>query len=186
MEGESLFRGLPGLTLSTGSACNSRSAEPSYVLRALGRDTPLAQASLRFSLGWDSREEEIDLVVAAVQHTYRSLLTSSPARASPGVRARPRSGDRLLGEAGAERLGAWVRFALHVADGFVKDARVQVYGCPDTVAACELVRARLPGRPAGDLAAGTPENWRVAVDAPVEKLGRMLIIEDALGALRPG
>src|SRR5690606_2912119 len=42
VEGESLFRGLPGLALSTGSACSSRSAEPSYVLRALGRDTEQA------------------------------------------------------------------------------------------------------------------------------------------------
>src|SRR6202012_3941103 len=48
VEGESLVTGLTDLAISTGSACNSASAEPSYVLRALGRDTQLAQRSLPF------------------------------------------------------------------------------------------------------------------------------------------
>src|SRR6202012_2133378 len=51
VEGESLVTGLAGLAVSTGSACNSASGDPSYVLRALGRDTELAQGSLRFSVG---------------------------------------------------------------------------------------------------------------------------------------
>ena len=60
IEGESLLMGLTELAVSTGSACNSDSDEPSYVLRALGRDTELAQSSLRFSLGRFSREQEVD------------------------------------------------------------------------------------------------------------------------------
>ena len=56
VEGESLFAGLPELMLSTGSACNSRSGEPSYVLRALGRDSEQAQSSLRFSFGYGTTE----------------------------------------------------------------------------------------------------------------------------------
>ncbi|HMA11267.1 MAG TPA: cysteine desulfurase family protein, partial [Steroidobacteraceae bacterium] len=67
IEGESLFSSLPELVLSTGSACNSRSAEPSFVLRALGRDTELAQASLRFSLGRTSTGSDIDAAIAAVR-----------------------------------------------------------------------------------------------------------------------
>jgi hypothetical protein len=65
----------------------------------------------------------------------------------------------------------------------VKDARVQVYGCPHTTAACRHVVAQIRGQPLASLAPGTPEQWRVAVAAPVEKLGQMLIIEDALTAL---
>ena len=92
---------------------------------------------------------------------------------------------RYLGEAGAERLGTWVRFAVQVEGGFVKAARCQVYGCPDTAAACSVVCDRLVDQPIAAPVIGRPEDWRMNVGAPVEKLGRMLMIEDALGALRP-
>lgn len=184
VEGESLFRGLPGLALSTGSACNSASAEPSYVLRALGRDTQQAQASLRFSLGATTTEAEIEAAIAQVRAQYLRLRQMSPARPPPEF-AIGACGLRYLGEAGAERLGAWVRLAAHVEGGFVKAASAQVYGCPETVAACQLVCSRLVDQPVAGPAVGSPEQWRTIVEAPVEKLGRMLIIEDALGALRP-
>jgi cysteine desulfurase len=181
IEGESLFMGLPGLALSTGSACNSRSAEPSFVLRALGRDTETAQSSLRFSLGSGSTGAEIDAAIAAVRRVHAALWENSPARPPPDW-----PGSELwLGEAGAERLGTWVRVALRVAAGTVREARIQVYGCPHTVAACDLLQQRLMGQPATALRPGSPEEWRTTVGAPVEKLGRLLIIEDALTALRP-
>ncbi len=181
VEGESLFTGLAGLTLSTGSACNSRSGEPSYVLRALGRDTAQAQSSLRFSLGWASTPVEVDAAIAAVQRMHSELWSMSPARPLPTQGWA--QGDIALGEAGAERLGTWVRFAARVEAGLVADARLQVYGCPHTTAACRHVLARIRGQPLASLAPGTPEQWRVAIAAPVEKLGQMLIIEDALTAL---
>jgi cysteine desulfurase len=184
VEGESLFMALPGLTISTGSACNSRSGEPSYVLRALGRDSQLAQSSLRFSIGRDTTTAQIDTAIDMVSEAYLRLRNATPAHAPP-IADWQGQGERFLGEAGAERLGTWVRFALRVMDGVVQDARVQVYGCPHTIAASRQLAKRLQGRPLARLEAGAPEEWRVAVSAPVEKLGRMLIIEDALGALRP-
>jgi cysteine desulfurase len=78
IEGESLLFALPELALSTGSACNSDSDEPSYVLRALGRDTELAQSSLRFSLGRFSRDRDIDLALAAVRREVARLRTVAP------------------------------------------------------------------------------------------------------------
>jgi cysteine desulfurase len=78
IEGESLLMGLGELSLSTGSACISDSDEPSYVLRALGRDTELAQSSLRFSLGRFSNEQEIDLAIAAVTREVRRLRAAAP------------------------------------------------------------------------------------------------------------
>jgi cysteine desulfurase len=78
IEGESLMMGLPELSLSTGSACISESDEPSYVLRALGRETELAQSSLRFSLGRHSTEEEIDVAIAAVTREVRRLRAVAP------------------------------------------------------------------------------------------------------------
>jgi cysteine desulfurase len=78
MEGESLLLGLPGLALSTGSACSSDSDEASYVLRALGRDSELAQASLRLSLGRFTTSDDIDNAVAAVQQEVARLRSVAP------------------------------------------------------------------------------------------------------------
>lgn len=180
VEGESLFTGLPELCLSTGSACNSRSGEASFVLRALGRDTEQAQSSLRFSFGRGTTAQEIDAAIAAIRRVHGELWHLSPARAPVTGK-----GEWWLGEAGAERLGTWVRFALRTEAGLIREARVQHYGCPHIAAACNLLCEQLPGRPIAHLDPGTPESWRQSVQAPIEKLGRMLIIEDALNALRP-
>jgi cysteine desulfurase len=183
VEGEALFMALPDLMLSTGSACNSRSGEPSFVLRALGRDSQLAQSSLRFSLGRDSTAAQVDAAVGMVSRAYLQLRAASPANASTLNDWNGLEGETHVGEAGETRLGTWVRFAARVREGLVEDSRVQVYGCPHTQAAAQQLAGRLRGRPLSLLQAGTPEQWRVAVGAPVEKLGRMLIIEDALSAL---
>lgn len=184
VEGEALYRGLGGLAVATGSACNSASAEPSYVLRALGRDTQQAQASLRLSVGASTTEAEVDEAIARISARYQLLRRLSPAQPAPEFFIGA-CGVRYLGEAGSVRLGAWVRLAAHVEGGFIKAARFQAHGCPETLAACELVCQRLVDQPAAAPEVGTPEQWRLQVGAPVEKLGRMLIIEDALGAMRP-
>ena len=85
VEGEALFMALPDLMLSTGSACNSRSGEPSFVLRALGRDSQLAQSSLRFSLGRDTTAAQIEAAIEQVSRAYGRLRAASPANAlGPG------------------------------------------------------------------------------------------------------
>ncbi|MFO1502695.1 MAG: cysteine desulfurase family protein [Steroidobacteraceae bacterium] len=184
IEGESLFAALPELVLSTGSACNSRSAEPSFVLRALGRDTELAQGSLRFSLGHDTTEAHIDAALDAVRRAHAVLSGLSPARPLPLAGWSGNDGTQLwVGEGGAQRLGAWVRIAARVEGGQIREARCQVYGCPHTQAACRLVCGQLLGLAPG-ISPGTPQHWLQAVNGPVEKLGRMLIIEDAIRALQ--
>jgi len=50
VEGESLIMALKDLAVSSGSACTSASLEPSYVLRALGRNDELAHSSISFHL----------------------------------------------------------------------------------------------------------------------------------------
>ena len=69
VDGESLLMGLDDVAVSSGSACTSESAEPSHVLGALGVPEKLAHASLRFGLGRQNTQEEIDYAadkVAAV------------------------------------------------------------------------------------------------------------------------
>lgn len=212
VEGESLVVGLTELALSTGSACSSASGEPSYVLRALGRSSALAQSTLRFSLGRGTTERDIDCAVAAVLREVTRLRAASPAHSrmittdtgklaskyavvegdelNGEVRrlftALPRAGEFkdgpgvIQGEAGGLDREAWVRFHLQVADGVVKDARFQAYGCPHTLAVTAWLTEQLPGRKLGALSLGEPTDWARALSVPIEKLGRLLLIEDAL------
>ena len=73
VEGESLLYACEALAVSSGSACNSADQEPSYVLRALGRDDQLAGASLRFSLGRYTTEAEVDQAIEIVTREYHRL-----------------------------------------------------------------------------------------------------------------
>jgi cysteine desulfurase len=74
VEGESLLAAVqPHLAISTGSACTSATQEPSYVLRALGRDDRLAESSLRFSLGRFTTEAEIDAAASVVARAVARL-----------------------------------------------------------------------------------------------------------------
>jgi cysteine desulfurase len=78
--GESLLAAVRGrLAVSTGSACSSALQEPSYVLRALGRDETLSESSLRFGLGRHSSESDIDAAVAVVTHAVTRLRRLSGA-----------------------------------------------------------------------------------------------------------
>jgi len=230
VEGESLVTALPDLAVTTGSACNSASGEPSYVLRALGRSTQLAQSSLRFSLGRGTSEVDVDAAAALVARVVSRLRQVSPAAPPPGARgdggmspaspigekpkghvyesdplselARgyfdvlPHAGSLaqsdaeegstvIRGEAGSVAQGTWVRFHLEVAGGTVKDALFQAYGCPHTLAVTAWVTEQLPGRPREALLPGQPSEWLAKLAVPVEKLGRLLIVEDALQAVLP-
>ncbi len=78
VEGESLILALRDIAVSSGSACTSASLEPSYVLRALGRDDELAHSSIRFTFGRFSTEEEVDLVIGKIRHEVTRLRELSP------------------------------------------------------------------------------------------------------------
>lgn len=64
--------------MSSGSACSSATAEPSYVLRALGRDDELANASLRFSFGRRTTVAEVETVAARIKEQLAWLRELSP------------------------------------------------------------------------------------------------------------
>jgi cysteine desulfurase len=79
IDGESLLASLGDLVVASGAACGAESGEPSYVLRALGRDDALAQASLRFSLGRGSTALGVQAAVAIVTAAVLRLRTLAPA-----------------------------------------------------------------------------------------------------------
>ena len=78
VEGESLIMALKDLAVSSGSACTSASLEPSYVLRAIGRNDELAHSSIRFTLGRFSTEAEVDYTLSIVKDAVDRLRELSP------------------------------------------------------------------------------------------------------------
>jgi len=68
----------------------------------------------------------------------------------------------------------------------VKSARFSAYGCPHTVAVAAWLCETLEGAPLNGVVPGTPADWAAKFAVPAEKLGRLLVVEDALRtALRP-
>ena len=67
-----------GISVSTGSACSTGSLEPSYVITSLDVEPEIAHSSIRFSLGRETTEEEIDKTIEAVVETVTFLRKISP------------------------------------------------------------------------------------------------------------
>ncbi len=78
VEGESLIMALKNIAVSSGSACTSASLEPSYVLRALGRNDELAHSSIRFTVGRYTTADEIDYTIELVRNSVEKLRELSP------------------------------------------------------------------------------------------------------------
>jgi cysteine desulfurase len=78
VEGESMLMALKDVAISSGSACTSASLEPSFVLRALGRNDELAHSSIRFSVGRFTTVEEVDFTIDLVKSKIAKLRELSP------------------------------------------------------------------------------------------------------------
>ena len=202
VEGESLLLALADLAVSSGSACASTHAEPSYVLRALGRSDRLAQSSLRLSLGRFTTEAEVDRASERIRSEIQRLRSGAPrqggmplhdcddARYSQEVVARLHSmqgsgrlasgAHVITGRAGDREQGAEVELDLAVDDKCVLEARFRAFGCPHLVAACSWLTEAVRGRTLADLQAWDWQEAARALQIPPAKFGRLLTMQDAL------
>lgn len=215
VEGEALRAMLPALMVSSGSACSSATREPSYVLRALGRDDALANASLRFSLGRANTEAEIDQAAAQVIEAVLWLREINGEPAGDGAAALPSFDNvheypsavwRHFSSAGeyagrfpagtlgllslhAENRAAASTLALQLRlgdDGRVAEARFQALGCPVGIAVGSWLAQRAPGLAPAELRALDVRQLRAALEIPEDKLHCALMGEDLLRQIPPG
>ncbi len=78
VEGESLIMAIKDIAVSSGSACTSASLEPSYVLRALGREDELAHSSIRLTIGKYTTEDEVQHAITLLKTSVAKLRDLSP------------------------------------------------------------------------------------------------------------
>lgn len=92
-------------------------------------------------------------------------------------------GKVVSGEAVALDRGAWVRFEARVEGERFADCRFRAFGCPHTLAAASMVAGRLRGAPPAAASSIDAAGIARELEAPAEKMGRLLVVEDALRAL---
>jgi cysteine desulfurase len=205
--GEALLASLWGaVSASAGSACTAAEGEPSAVLQALGLDPVTAQGALRLSPGRWTREAEIDQAAAVLRRTIlrlRRVAAGESVDDLPGPAALPpvygaavtawfghlRGAGRLspgpgvvTGEAGAPRLGRWVRWDLAVRAGRIERACFSAWGCPATLAVAAWTAQWLEGRDLVAAGALTGAQMAEALDLAGARRGVALTVEDALRA----
>ena len=88
-------------------------------------------------------------------------------------------GSTLRGSAGDRSRGTWVQFDLHAAQGMIRAARFLALGCPHTIAVAAWVAEHAPGCPLGPALPEAVSRLSERFEVPIEKRGRLLIIEDA-------
>jgi NifU-like protein involved in Fe-S cluster formation len=88
----------------------------------------------------------------------------------------------VSGEAEDRTLQVWVRFQLQVIDGVVRAVRFAAFGCPHTIAAASRAAEWLEGRPASDVGRVDMRAIGRELGVPVEQLGKLLRVEDAVAA----
>ena len=78
VDGESLMLAMHPVCVASGSACNAKSGESSYVLRALGRDDRLAQSAIRFGIGRHNSAQDIDIAIDRYREAVLKLRDMAP------------------------------------------------------------------------------------------------------------
>lgn len=86
----------------------------------------------------------------------------------------------FTGLAGDRAVGTQIEFQALIPAGTIDEIAFRAFGCPHSIAACSLATERLTGQPAEALMKLAPDDLARALDVPVEKTGRLLLVQDAL------
>ena len=205
VDGESLRASLPDLLFSSGSACSSATREPSFVLRALGHDDPLADASLRLSLGEGSCDAEVQAGAAriiAAATRLRDFAAGLPPPAvtgldnlygySPAVWQRFCAADAVGSPAGegvhvakatSRADGAWLEIGVQITQERVVAARYRGVGCPVTLAAGQWFAEQITGADVSTLQRPWLLDVRNALEIAPEKSHCAVMVDDLARAL---
>lgn len=97
----------------------------------------------------------------------------------PAFAGRIEASGATVGRAGSRRTGSEVVFYLRIADGQITEARFEAFGCPHTIAAADYVAENITGQALAGLRID-PHAIATTLGLPPEKLGQVLIVEDAL------
>lgn len=89
-------------------------------------------------------------------------------------------GSCIAGAGGSREAGVFVRFEARVVSGRIAAIVFRAFGCPHVIAACSLATLELSGQPVTALAKLSATALAEALQAPPDKLGRLLQVEDAL------
>ena len=204
VEGETLLLALADLAVSSGSACASLHAEPSYVLRALGRSDRLAQSTLRLSLGRFTTAREVEQAGIRVRAEIVRLRAGEPQsstcpeapddprynqevrrrlHALPGWGDLPDAASVAKGRAGDREQGTEVAFAVRIERNRVAEARFRAFGCPHVLAAASWLAEAALGLDCDQLAAWDWLEAASVLGVPPAKFGRLLTLQDAIRAV---
>jgi NifU-like protein involved in Fe-S cluster formation len=107
-----------------------------------------------------------------------SALTLRYFETAPGV-GELDGPDRLRGAAGGRAQGTWVQFDLQVSSGTIRAARFLAFACPHTIAVAAWIVEQAIGRTLQTALPETVEELSKRFAVPLEKRGRLLIVEDA-------
>lgn len=111
---------------------------------------------------------------------YSRIVAEHFARPANAGALTGQAGEVTSGAAGDREHGTEVVFHMRPANGEIAAISFQAFGCPHTIAACSLATEQLIGQPVEALVELTAASLAAATEAPVEKMGRLLIVEDAL------
>jgi len=124
----------------------------------------------------------LDPLGPQVRRLFEALAHAGEPRAAvANGGATPANATRVVsGDAGRERRGTRVKFTLRLAGDRLLEVRYRAYGCPYTLAACEWLARRLEA--GGRALIGAPGEWAQELRIPPARMGRLLVVEDALRA----